>query len=53
MKMYVVYSLEVPWQGTSNKYYNIGFCDEIKKKYVQFGWKKKLSYLESAGFSET
>ena len=33
------YSLEVPWQGTSNEYHNICFLGEVKR-YPHF-WLKK------------
>ena len=36
------YSLEVPWQCTSNEYHNICYSGEIRKMLVLFGWKKCL-----------
>ena len=37
------YSLEVPQQGTSNEYYNICFCGEIRKISKSFVGKSTLS----------
>ena len=42
MKTCCRYSLEGPWQGTSNEYYNISFHGEIIKVSKCFGWKNVL-----------
>ena len=44
-KHILLYSLEEPWQGTSNEFHNIYFCGEIRKICIFLGWKTE-SYLE-------
>ena len=43
--LWVLITLEVPCQGTSNEYHNICFCEDIRKILSIFAWKNVLSEI--------